>query len=238
MRRWPGPLALLRRLARAARRRLRRQWLRLRLGGREAEFAIVYSEQEWGRSPQQQFCSGKGSQPENFAAYVEFVNHYIRDNGIRKVLDIGCGDYQVAARLDLGDAEYLGVDIVTELIDHNSRRYGSSRVRFAQLDAGVDPLPDADLCLIRQVLQHWSDEDIQRLLPRLAPYRHVLILDGAQVTEATPGQNTNIRTGGRFRRGGLYLEAAPFHADVEELLTYLSADGGERFRLVRYRRAA
>ena len=62
----------------------------------------------------------------------------------------------------------------------------------------------------------------------------MLILDGALRSCATPGLNTDIRSGD-FRNSGLYLEAAPFNAALEVLLTYPSDDGAEQFRLVRYR---
>jgi hypothetical protein len=84
------------------------------------------------------------------------------------------------------------------------------------------------------VLQHWSDDDILALLPKLSIYKHVLILDGLMVAEATPGRNTNIRTGVVNRRSGLYLEAPPFNCSVEQLMSYGSEDGAEEFRLLRY----
>lgn len=119
------------------------------------------------------------------------------------------------------------------MIDHNTRHFGSDRVRFARLDLGRDRLPAADLCLIKQVLQHWSNADILALLPRLDAYDHVLILDGWLAASATPGRNRDIPTGGRSRPGGLYLEAPPFNWPIDVLHSYRSADGVEEYRLVR-----
>lgn len=207
---------------------------RIRLGRREERFATVYAEGDWGADGGLRFCSGYGSRPENFAPYAAFVSDYIRRHGIRRVLDIGCGDFRVGRAVDLHGAEYLGVDIVSALVAHNTRQFGSDTVRFARLDAGIDPLPAADLCLVKQVLQHWSDADILSFLPRLDAFEHVLVLDGILLAGATPGRNQNIPTGG-FRCGGLYLEAPPFDADVSVLLEYVCPKDIERFRLVRYR---
>lgn len=161
----------------------------------------------------------------------------MRANAICSVVDLGCGDFRASRALDLAGASYLGVDIVGGLIDDNTRHFGSARVRFARLDIGRDSLPAADLCLIKQVLQHWSNADILALLPRLDVYDHVLILDGWVAARATPGRNVDIPTGGGSRPGGLYLEAPPFNWPIDALHSYRSADGVEGYRLIRHRPA-
>ena len=99
-------------------------------------------------------------------------------------------------------------------------------------------LPGADLCLIKQVLQHWSNADILALLPRLDVYEHILVLDGWLTASATPSRNVDIPTGADYRRGGLYLEAPPFNWPIDVLHAYRSADGVEEYRLVRLGRAS
>lgn len=210
---------------------------RARLGGREEPFASAYANGVWGGIAGEPYFSGAGSLPENVGPYLRAVSEYIRANAIRSVVDLGCGDFRASGALDLGGASYLGVDIVSRLIEHNARRFGSDRVRFARLDFGRDPLPAADLCLIKQVLQHWSNADILALLPRLDVYEHVLILDGWLAASATPGRNLDIPTGRRSRPGGLYLEAPPFDWPVDVLRSYRSVEGLEEYRLVRYRPA-
>jgi SAM-dependent methyltransferase len=217
------------------RRRVSALLRRARLGRREEPFATAYIHGDWGRVGGQPYFSGTGSLPENVGPYLRFVNNYIRANAIESVVDLGCGDFRASAALDLHGVRYLGVDIVSTLIDHNARHFESEQVRFARLDVGQDPLPEADLCLIKQVLQHWSSADVLALLPRLEVYDHVLILDGWLATSATPGRNLDTPTGGRSRPGGLYLEAPPFDWPIDVLLSYRSADGVEEYRLVRHR---
>jgi len=194
-----APLRLQRRVAALLRR--------VRLGRREEIFATPYAYGYWGRIQSQPYFSGTGSLPENVGPYLRLVSEYIRANAIRSVVDLGCGDFRASRALDLNGASYLGVDIVSSLIDYNTRHFGTDRVRFARLDVGREGLPAADLCLIKQVLQHWSNADILAILPRLDVYDHVLILDGWLAARATPGRNPDIPTGGRARHGGLYLEA-------------------------------
>ena len=210
---------------------------RARLGRREETFATPYAYGYWGRMQNQPYFSGTGSLPENVGPYLRLVNEYIRANAIRSVVDLGCGDFRASGALDLNGASYLGVDIVSRMIDYNTRHYASDQVRFVRLDFGRDGLPAADLCLIKQVLQHWSNADILTLLPRLDVYRHVLILDGWLAARATPGRNLDIPTGGGSRDGGLYLEAPPFNWPIDVLHSYRSADGVEEYRLVRHRSA-
>jgi SAM-dependent methyltransferase len=233
----PGPLVQLAsdlvRLPKRAQRRVVALLRRARLGRREEAFATPYATGHWGRMGSQPYFSGPGSLPENIGPYLRVVSQYIRANAIRSVVDVGCGDFRASGALDLHGARYLGVDIVSHLIDHNTRHFGSSRVRFARLDVGRDPLPAADLCLIKQVLQHWSNADILALLPRLDVYEHVLILDGWLTASATPGRNLDIPTGPHFRLCGLYLEAPPFNWPIDVLHAYRSANGLEEFRLVR-----
>jgi SAM-dependent methyltransferase len=234
----PGPLVQLASDLARLPRHVQRRVGRARLGRREETFATPYADGWWGRTGSEAYFSGTGSLPENVGPYLRVVSEYIRKNAIRSVVDLGCGDFRASGALDLDGARYLGVDIVSRVIDHNTRHFGSSRIRFARLDVGRDPLPAADLCLIKQVLQHWSNAEILALLPRLDVYEHVLILDGWLTASATPGRNVDIPTGADYRRGGLYLEAPPFNWPIDVLRVYRSADGVEEYRLVRLGRAS
>jgi SAM-dependent methyltransferase len=206
----------------------------MRLGQREARFASIYAEDTWGPATDEPYYSGSGSSADNAAPLIDFVNRYIREHAIRSVVDVGCGDFRMGRRIDLNGAQYVGVDIVSSLIDRNNSEFGSENVRFTRLDLGLDPLPAADFCLVKQVLQHFSDAEILTTLPRLEIYEHVIIVNGWLTACETPGVNTDIVTGG-FRSGGLYLEASPLHCSVDPLQAYRSVDGSETFRVVRYR---
>ena len=211
-------------------RKMRRLWL----GRRESRFASFYADGVWGRQAGERYCSGPGSTTENAAPLVAFLGEYIRTHGIRSMVDLGCGDFQVGRRIDLNGARYIGVDIVSSLIDYNNSRFGSENVGFMRCDLAIDALPAADLCLVKQVLQHLSDAEILAVLPKLEVYPHVILVDGCIVGRETPGVNVGIPTG-EFRSSGLYLEAPPFQCAVELLFTYQSVDASENFRVVRYR---
>jgi hypothetical protein len=204
------------------------------LGRREGRFATIYAENYWGKAAGEPYFSGFGSLSDNLAPYADFASQYIRMNRIRSVVDMGCGDFRASRSIDLNGASYLGVDIVSDLVRYNQQRFGSAHIRFMRLDATRDALPPGELCLLKAVLQHWSNADILALLPKLSIYEHVLVLNGYVAALATPGCNQEHKTGASVRFGGLYLEAAPFHCDVEPLLMYRSVDEKEEYRLVRY----
>lgn len=93
------------------------------------------------------------------------------------VLDLGCGDWKSTQHVNWEGILYLGIDVVTSIIQTNIERYGSTNVRFEQLDSLASPLPQADLLIIKDVLQHWSNAQIGQLEPRLTNFPFVLITD-------------------------------------------------------------
>jgi hypothetical protein len=79
------------------------------------------------------------------------------------LLDVGCGDFGWMRELALG-CHYIGVDCVQNVVDLNTKTYGSANRLFYALDATKDLLPRADTVLCREVLFHLSFKDISALL--------------------------------------------------------------------------
>jgi SAM-dependent methyltransferase len=136
-------------------------------------------------------------------------------------VDLGCGDFTVGKKIAALGIDYTGADVVPALIRHHSALHGSDRVRFLQLDIVNDTLPEGDLCLIRQVLQHLSNAQIATILPKLARYRHVLITEhypapGPHVVpnrDKTHGHDTRIEDD-----SAVFLEHTPFEARIGPVL--------------------
>jgi SAM-dependent methyltransferase len=196
----------------------------------ESIFRSIYKLNVWGKSPYNKYFSGTGSTFEIAKPYIEFISKYIEKNNIKSVVDLGCGDYNVSRLIDLGNASYLGIDVVSDLIKFNNKIYGSHKNRFLHLDIVKDDLPSADLCLIRQVLQHLSDSDIQTVLLKLRIYKHILVMDGWD--KVFDKVNNDIETG-EFRQFGTYLESSPYNCKIESLLKYDSLELEISFRLIR-----
>lgn len=210
--------ALLRRLVP---RRLYQRYVRLRVTrqrrrneGRSLReiFSDIYERHAWGGEGEA-YCSGSGSTERHAARYADAVGRFVRDRGIRTIVDLGCGDFVVGRRLISPDVSYIGVDLVEELIRRNRERHGAPGVSFACLDITSDPLPDGDLCLVRQVLQHLSNDQIGAVLRNVRKYPFVLITEHypAPGVNAVPnkdkphGADTRI-----YDDSAVYLDRPPF----------------------------
>jgi SAM-dependent methyltransferase len=207
-----------RRQYRGVRRVVEHQVNRLRTP--EQVFSRIYEAGAWGRSSGK-YCSGTGSSALHIDSYVNALAGYIRRHEIRRVVDLGCGDFVIGRRIaDLG-VHYIGVDVVPDLVSHHNREFASDSVRFEHLDIINDALPVAELCMIRQVLQHLSNSQISRILDKLHAYQHVIVTEhypapasGVVANRDKPhGHDTRVEMD-----SGVYLDQPPFNVQVLEVL--------------------
>jgi hypothetical protein len=105
--------------------------------------------------------SGPGSTveyTENLRAHLPKI---FEQFAINSVLDAPCGD-MVWMRLVLQQFPsliYTGADIVKPLVDRHKSNYANDlRIKFLHLDITEDPLPSADLWIVRDVLFHLSHQ--------------------------------------------------------------------------------
>jgi predicted nicotinamide N-methyase len=73
--------------------------------------------------------------------------------------------------------DYKGID-VSDVVLTNTKKYSRAGVKFLELDAVRDDIPSADLVIIKDVMQHWSNDDIIKFLPRLNRFGAALITNG------------------------------------------------------------
>lgn len=108
------------------------------------------------------FYSGEGSHdPTMVQGYLEVVISFFKTLETPPVVcDLGCGDFNVGKELVLYTKAYKAVDIVPELIAHNTKTFRSKQLTFETLDIAKDSLPEGDCALLRQVLQHLSNAEI------------------------------------------------------------------------------
>lgn len=185
-----------------------------RLVGKPVEeiFATIYRKKLWGGRLARGAYSGSGSRDEAVVGpYVTAVRKFLMEHGRPSVVDLGCGDFHVGSRLVDCACRYVGCDIVDFVIAENRRKH--TGVEFRVLNAIDDELPDGEVVLIRQVLQHLSNADVAKILAKLGRYKHAII------TEHIPGEadfvpSLDKPTGVDHRvnfGSGLVLTEAPFH---------------------------
>ena len=221
----PSPLL---NLYRKAKRRAERR--RNEARSTEEIFSEIYAQNKWG-GEEGDFYSGGGTGDEGIAnAYVECLSRLGEELGFAKLraVDLGCGDMRVGARISPLFASYLGVDIVEELIAGHRERLANERVDFACLNIIESDLPEGDVCLIRQVLQHLSNAQIAKILKKLGKYRYVLITEHLPTPNPKLRKNLDKPHGSDVRmydNSGVYLTEPPFNLPESRVETVLEVEG-------------
>jgi SAM-dependent methyltransferase len=184
-------------------------------------FDEIYATNEWGGG------SGEGSLPQHTRAYVALVQAFLRAHDIRTVVDLGCGDWQVSQEINWGRIRYIGVDVVRTVIERNNKYFSNRRIRFFRVD-DERMIPEADLLIAKDVLQHWSIERIQRFRPVIDRYKHVLLTNCIGLPHEK--NNTPIPDG-HFRP--IDLTAAPFEWPLEPLACFTNVDANDELRWIK-----
>jgi hypothetical protein len=168
----------------------------------EATFAEIHRTRAWGGS---ESVSGPGSGVARTASIRRALRELLVELDVRSLLDAPCGDCHWMKEVDLGGIDYVGVDVVREIVAANRRAWGEHpRRRFLHLDLTVDPLPRADVILCRDALVHFSFADIHRAFANLRRSGSRYLLTTSFVRMAA---NDDIATGS-WR--AINLERPPF----------------------------
>jgi SAM-dependent methyltransferase len=167
-----------------------------------AVFGQIYLEDQWDGG------SGIGSAPDATAPYRLLLADLLAADDVHTVLDVGCGDWQLGSLVDWSPVRYVGVDAVAHVIEDNRARFGDRGVDFRVVDARRDALPSADVLLVKDVLQHWSNADVEAFLrTNLGRYRYCVLTNDVASTHWSGDVNQDVLLG-EWRT--LDLEAAPF----------------------------
>ena len=195
----------------------------------EEIFSRIYENHHWG-GPGEGYYSGHGSDEALARPYAEAVRNFICAKGIRSVIDLGCGDFRVGSLLQLDRVSYVGVDVVPKLIARNQAKYAREGVSFTCLNIVDDSLPQAELCLIRQVFQHLSNAQILSVLGKLHQYRFVIVTEHYPAPEVKGVvANKDKATDGETRivdGSAVFLDLPPFNVKAGRLLIELEIPRG------------
>ncbi|MBQ0768020.1 MAG: class I SAM-dependent methyltransferase [Bizionia sp.] len=190
----------------------------------------VYEMNLWGDNTSS-FYSGEGShQPDIVNPYIDVVTSFLTAfDSMITVCDLGCGDFNVGKELVKYTKTYIGVDIVADLISYNKQQFKEDNLEFQCLDIAVDDLPIGDCALLRQVLQHLSNAEVQRILNKLAHFKYVILTEHVPEGNFTPNKDIISGQGIRLKKqSGINVLAPPFNLKVKdesELLSVVLKDG-------------
>jgi SAM-dependent methyltransferase len=189
---------------RVAAQRIKGKVERLAYGERymEKKFTKYYASNFWHDA---QSLSGPGSNLEQTAVIRKQLPSLFESYGIRTVLDIPCGDFSWMKEVPLIISQYIGADIVDDLVNTNNAQYADRCRSFTKLDAVKDDLPCVDLILSRDCFVHFSVNDIMAALRNFQRSGSSYLLT---TTFTDRKHNISIETGG-WRP--INLEAPPFN---------------------------
>ena len=184
----------------------------------------VYDMNLWGKN-EAAFYSGEGSHlPEIVDPYINVVHSFLSSfEKPLSVCDLGCGDFNIGHQLLTYTKQYIAIDIVPKLIAYNQEKFQQENLSFHCLDIAKDKLPIADCAIIRQVLQHLSNQEIMAVVKKIPQYKYVILTEHLPVKEFIPNKDIISGQGIRIKKkSGVDLLAAPFHLSVQKSMELLS----------------
>jgi hypothetical protein len=202
----------------------------------EQIFTRIYESGAWGKSkdPIRPFYSGSGSRRDDeIAAYVQSVGNFLCSFQVKpSVVDLGCGDFTVGSQLRKFCDRYVACDVVPSLIASNKTQFKDLEVEFKVLDLIENELPPGNVAFVRQVLQHLSNDQINRFIARVSSSYNFLVVTEHLPSHAKFKHNVDKLTGPGTRMGyesGIVLTSPPFNLRPKmekELCRVNSIDAG------------
>lgn len=170
-------------------------------------FTDIYNKELWGKGQ----GSGGGSTIEITETYRNFLQRLLSELDIDTVADFGCGDWNFSHLIDWTGVHYVGYDCVDAILHDNKEQYGNKDVYFKFID-DYREMFKADLLIVKDVLIHWNNEEIQNFFDWLKTcglFKYVLI------TNQTGEENLNqdIKTG-QFHN--IDILSDPFNVEVQK----------------------
>lgn len=173
----------------------------------------IYNQHLWGGN-NFDFYSGEGSHlPEIIKPYLDSVLTFLKSfETPLTVCDLGCGDFNIGKNLVKHTKTYTAIDIVEPLITRNKQIFKAENLEFYCLDISKEILPKADCIILRQVLQHITNQEIAHICKQLKNYKYLIITEHLPTGNFTP--NINIISGQGIRikhNSGVDILQYPFN---------------------------
>lgn len=173
----------------------------------------IYDKNLWGGN-KDEFYSGSGSHnPKIVKPYVEVIINFLKS--LQEpiiVLDLGCGDFNVGRQLFAYSKKYIAIDIAENVVNFNKEKFKHSNLEFQCLDISNDDLPNANVVIVRQVLQHLSNKEVHSVLTKLKGYKYVILTEHLPNQEFVPNKDIISGQGIRIKnQSGLIITKEPFN---------------------------
>ena len=177
-------------------------------------FTQIYKTKIWGEG------SGQGSTDEIIVnTYINDISVFLKSlNKKPKIVDLGCGDFNIGSKIIEYSSEYVACDIVEFIIEENKKNNFDANVEFQVLDISKDDLPLGDVAIIRQVLQHLSNKKINNILKNIYDtYQYIIITEHIPKDKFIP--NIDMSSGNKTRielNSGVVVTESPFSLKIKD----------------------
>lgn len=200
-------------------------------------FDAIYAGGRWGDDGEA-LCSGEGSRGVPLDLSIEPIASVILQDNFQSISDIGCGDFHFGEALLAKlppTVTYFGIDVSSVVIEHlHKSGIENDRIKFAQIDATTTQLPRCDVAIVRQVFQHLSNDNIQKILTNLRSCANLIVVEHFPPPSELRALNSDISTGlitRRFKNSAVDIGAPPFEHSFTLSRTLFNIDlqdiGGE-----------
>jgi len=161
---------------------------RLKAQSHEDLFSDIYKSNKWNGV---ESVSGQGSDLFETEHLLSMLPSFLKKYDIQSIIDLPCGDYNWMQHLHYDFDRYVGVDIVQDIIEKNNVQFASDTKSFVKKDCLHDDLGAADMILCRDLLIHFSHEDVVQFFRNLKKSQIKYILTTHFIDE----KNGSIATG-------------------------------------------
>ncbi|PTM07449.1 MAG: SAM-dependent methyltransferase [Bacteroidetes bacterium] len=184
----------------------------------KAVMTQIYDMKLWGGKAFD-FYSGDGSyNPTIINPYLNALTTFLESFSMLLVVcDLGCGDFNIGNQLVKSTKKYIAIDIVEELIIRNKKLYKEDNLEFYCLDIAKDYFPSGDCIILRQVLQHLSNAEIQSIVQKLKAYKYIVLSEHLPLGDFISNKDIISGQGIRLKQNsGVNLLETPFNLKIKE----------------------
>ena len=178
----------------------------------------IYEQHLWGGKGFD-FYSGIGSHDLIMVNnYVKTITDFLKSHNHKMTIcDLGCGDFNIGQHIFKYSKKYFAIDLVEGLIERNKTKFKADNLEFLCLDISKDELPKKDVIILRQVLQHLSNTEIQQILNKLTTYKYIILTEHLPVGDFIPNTNKIASQGIRLKhQSGVDILKEPFNFIVKK----------------------
>ena len=178
----------------------------------------IYEMNLWGGN-QFDFYSGIGSHDAKIIdPYLKVIIAFLESyNRSLIVCDLGCGDFNIGKHLTKYSKKYIAIDIVENLTKRNKNLYKDHNLEFYCLDIINDKLPSGDCIILRQVLQHLSNKDIEKVIKKITIYKYIILTEHIPLGNFVSNKDIISGQGIRLKQNsGVNILETPFNLKIKD----------------------